>query len=191
VGPLSNSSPPIIGRPSERACDWGHTFFFVLASPPAWLGPGPSQIIQRGIKSTSRTMQASCIPRGLRYLKRLTFLYIFNKKPQINYALKIGLSVTLVGLKRPAQELPPMLYISKFGKICIVCHRIANMTDPKVPSVRRKCAYCRASIWVTKESPAGPPKVCLACAAHFGASTAQRPKSNTDMHQCRRGRRLH
>jgi len=72
------------------------------------------------------------------------------------------------------------------------CHRIADMPAPKVPSVRQKCAHCRASIWVVKGSPAGPPKLCLACATHFGVGTARPPKSKRrDRHQRRRGRRLH
>jgi hypothetical protein len=84
-----------------------------------------------------------------------------------------------------------MLYVSKFG-ICVVCHRTADMTAPSVPSVEQKCAHCRASIWVAKRSPAGPPKVCLPCAKHFGAIIPTRPKSkHRDMYQNRRGRRLH
>ena len=52
-----------------------------------------------------------------------------------------------------------MLYVSK---ICVVCHRIADMPAPKVSSVRRKCAQCHARIWVAKGAPAAP-KVCLKC----------------------------
>jgi hypothetical protein len=66
-----------------------------------------------------------------------------------------------------------MTYVSKFG-ICVVCHRIADVPAPKVPSIRQKCAACRAAIWVPKASPIGPPKLCLACAKHFGASTPRR-----------------
>jgi hypothetical protein len=69
-------------------------------------------------------------------------------------------------MKRPAQGLVPMLYVSKFG-ICVVCHRIADMPAPKPPSLRQKCAHCRAAIWVAKGSPAGPPKLCLACGDTF------------------------
>jgi hypothetical protein len=94
--------------------------------------------------------------------------------PQFNYALKIGLLWHWVRLKRPAQELTPMLYVSKLGKICVVCHRIADMPAPKVPSVRRKCAQCHARIWVAKGAPAAP-KVCLKCVA--GAAASRRRKS--------------
>jgi hypothetical protein len=81
-----------------------------------------------------------------------------------------------------------MLYISKFGKICVVCHRIADMPEPKVASVRRKCAHCHARIWVAKGAPAGPPKLCLACVTRFGASKPRRPKSkHWDGHQPRHG----
>ena len=85
-----------------------------------------------------------------------------------------------------------MLYVSKFGNVCVVCHRVADMPDPKVPSVRQKCAHCHAQIWVANWSPVGPPTVCLTCATHFGASTARRSESkHRDMHQRRGGRRLH
>jgi hypothetical protein len=67
-----------------------------------------------------------------------------------------------------------MLYVSKLGKICVVCHRIADMPAPKVPSVRRKCARCHARIWVAKGTPAAP-KVCLKCVT--GAATSATRKS--------------
>jgi hypothetical protein len=69
-----------------------------------------------------------------------------------------------------------MLYISKFEKICVVCHRIADMPEPKVPSVRRQCADCHARIWVAKGAPAGPPKLCLKCVTGAAARAIRRDK---------------
>ena len=48
-------------------------------------------------------------------------------------------------------------------EICIVCHRVADMPTPRVPSDRQRCALCREAIWVSKKLAATPPKVCLQC----------------------------
>jgi hypothetical protein len=66
-----------------------------------------------------------------------------------------------------------MLYVSKLGKICVVCHRIADMPTPKMPSVRQTCAQCHARIWVAKEAPAAP-KVCLKCVTGAATSAIRR-----------------
>jgi hypothetical protein len=105
--------------------------------------------------------------------------------PQFNYALRIGLLWHWVRLKRPAQELVPMLYVSKLVKICVVCHRIADMPAPKVPSVQRKCAQCHARIWVAKGAPAAP-KVCLKCVTGAATSASRRRKS--EQHRLRERR---
>ena len=104
--------------------------------------------------------------------------------PQFNYALKIGLSVALVRLKRPVQELTPMLYVSKIGKLCVVCHRIDDMPEPKVPSVRRECAQCHAQIWVAKGAPKAP-KVCLECVTGASPSAIRRRLKQHPVHERR------
>ena len=60
-------------------------------------------------------------------------------------------------------------------KVCVVCLRVADMSTPKKPSVRRKCTHCRSPIWVAKGAPAAP-KVCLQCVTRAGASTIRRRK---------------
>jgi hypothetical protein len=80
-----------------------------------------------------------------------------------------------------------MLYVSKVRKLCIVCHRIADMPDPKVPSVQQRCALCHGPIWVSKKAAVDWPKVCLPCVRH-GGEAMRRSKSKQ---QRRRDRRQH
>src|SRR5262245_33796128 len=78
----------------------------------------------------------------------------------------------------------PMLYVSKLGKICVVCHRVADMPAPKVPSVRRKCAQCHARIWVAKGAPKGP-KVCLECVTGAAPNAIRRVLKQHRLHERR------
>jgi hypothetical protein len=69
-----------------------------------------------------------------------------------------------------------MLYVSKFG-MCVVCHRITDMPEPKVPSVRLKCAHCQRRIWVAKGAPAVP-KFCLQCVTRAEGSAIRKSKQH-------------
>jgi hypothetical protein len=61
-------------------------------------------------------------------------------------------------------------------ELCVVCFRVADMPTPRMPSVRRKCVHCHATIWVAKEAPAAP-KACLQCVTGAAASASTRSKS--------------
>jgi hypothetical protein len=48
-------------------------------------------------------------------------------------------------------------------QMCVICYRIADMPRPRVPSERQRCRNCSEPIWVAKEWPAAPAKVCTHC----------------------------
>ena len=60
------------------------------------------------------------------------------------------------------------------NQMCFVCYRVADMTTPRVTSVRWLCAGCDAPIWVPKKSPTGPPKICTRCTDLAGRETGER-----------------
>jgi len=48
-------------------------------------------------------------------------------------------------------------------KMCVICFRVADMPRPRVSWDRQLCANCREPIWVAKEWPAQPDKICTHC----------------------------
>jgi hypothetical protein len=104
----------------------------------------------------------------------------FNKRPQFNYAPKIGLFQVIHGVigsinASSLVEAVPMAYDFDF-EVCVVCLRVADMPTPRMPSVEGRCLHCHAPIWVAKEAPAAP-KACLQCLTRAGASAIKRRKS--------------
>jgi len=43
------------------------------------------------------------------------------------------------------------------------------MPTPKVASDQQQCAGCHEVIWVAKNSPVAPPKICIQCVQSDGA----------------------
>src|SRR5262245_27836675 len=48
-------------------------------------------------------------------------------------------------------------------KMCVICFRVVDMPRPRVSWDRQLCANCREPIWVAKEWPAEPDKICTHC----------------------------
>jgi hypothetical protein len=66
------------------------------------------------------------------------------------------------------------MYYVVDGRMCVVCYRVADMPRPRVPSERQRCANCREPIWVAKEWPAEPAKICSQCTERNGPRSKKR-----------------
>jgi hypothetical protein len=55
------------------------------------------------------------------------------------------------------------MYYVVNGRMCIVCYRVVDMPKPRVQSERQRCANCCEPIWVAKQWPAEPAKICSQC----------------------------
>jgi len=53
-------------------------------------------------------------------------------------------------------------------QLSVVCYRVADMPTPKVASDQLQCAGCHEAIWVAKNSPVAPPKICIQCVQSNG-----------------------
>jgi hypothetical protein len=45
----------------------------------------------------------------------------------------------------------------------LVCHRVADLSDPPMPAFIARCVRCNAQIWVALNSPSDVRRICSRC----------------------------